>query len=388
MKSMRETALIADSATVAINSIAQQKSDAGIKIFNLGAGEPNLAPHPIIVEAVMTALEQGKTLYPPAAGIFELRQRAAEWMNSAYSSQFQAENCLIVNGGKLGIYLLLQDILQRGDEVLVASPYWVSYPSLVSMFGGKPVIIETQEDKGWKLDAELVKDACTSQTNVLILNNGCNPTGTLYSKAELAALLNVAKEHDLLVISDETYSGLTYDDHAFVSCSEFLEYQDRIVVIQSCSKNFAMTGWRIGFVFAPVALIKQLTALVSQSTSGVTTISQWAAIAALKHADCIASWVRSTMQARRDVLIKALRDYFDLSVPTPPASLYVFSELKRLGMPNIDSYTFCTKALEVANVALIPGAAFGKANFIRFSFGAHEVDIQLGIKALAKFCRA
>ena len=387
MKAMREIRSLTDSATVAINSIAQQKIDAGIKVFNLSAGEPNLPPHPLIVHAVLEALDQGKTFYPPVSGLSELKKLAIEWMNNAYACHFQEEHCLVVNGGKLGIYLLLQHVLQKNDEVLIASPYWVSYPAITTLFGGSPIVIDTHEEDGWKITPTNLKKACSTKSKILILNNACNPTGALYTKTELKTLLQVASELDLLVISDEVYSGLTYDSRVFVSCGEFNEYQDRVVVIQSCSKNFSMTGWRVGFVFAPTSLIKQLTSLLSQSTSGVTTISQWAAVAVLKQVDTVHSWVRENMQKRRNVLIKAMQDYFGISLRPPPASLYAFIALHHLGIKNITSTEFCKQALDVANVALVPGIAFGKEGFIRCSFGASEQDLELGVKALADFCK-
>lgn len=387
MKVMREIRPLTDSATVAINSIAQQKIDAGIRVFNLSAGEPKLPPHPIIVQAVLDALDQGKTFYPPVSGLSELKKLAVEWMNNAYACHFQEEHCLVVNGGKLGIYLLLQQVIQKEDEVIIASPYWVSYPTITKLFGGCPIVIDTLEEEGWKITPSYLKKVCSPKSRILILNNACNPTGALYTKSELKALLHVAREHDLLVISDEVYSGLTYGGQSFVSCGEFSEYQDRVVVIQSCSKNFSMTGWRVGFVFAPAVLIKQLTSLVSQSTSGVTTISQWAAVAALKQVDTVNSWVRENMQNRRNVLIKAMQDYFGISLRSPPASLYAFTALPHLGVKNVTSTEFCKQALEVANVALVPGIAFGKEGFIRCSFGASEQDLELGVKALADFCK-
>ena len=387
MKAMREIKKLTDSVTVAINSIAQQKIDAGIKLSNLSAGEPRLSPHPLITQAVVEALEQGKTFYPPVSGISELKKLASDWMNNTYGCHFQEEHCLVVNGGKLGIYLLLQQVLQKEDEVIIASPYWVSYPSITRLFGGCPVIIETNEEEGWKMTPTSLKKACGIKSRVLILNNACNPTGMLYTKSELKALLKVAMEHDLLVVSDEVYSGLVYDDKPFVSCGEFNQYRDRVVVIQSCSKNFAMTGWRIGFVFAPPILIKQLTSLVSQSTSGVTTISQWAAVAALKQRDIVIPWVRENMRRRRNILIKAIQDYFGISLILPPASLYLFIGLHHFGVKNLTSTEFCKRALEVANVALVPGAAFGKEGFIRISFGANEQDLESGVKALADFCK-
>lgn len=382
----RENNTPTDSATVVINSIAQQKIDAGIRVFNLSAGEPKLQPHPLLIKAVTDALMQGKTFYPPVSGVPELKTLASEWMNRAYSCHFQVSDCLVVNGGKLGIYLLLQLLLQKNDEVIMAAPYWVSYPTITKLFGGTPKIIETHEPDGWKFTASDLEKACTSKSKILILNNACNPTGALYTRMELAALLKTAHDHHLLVISDEVYSGLVYDESEYISCGSFPEHQSHIVVIQSCSKSFSMTGWRIGFVFGPTSIIKQLTSLISQSTSGVTTISQWAAVEALKHTGVINSWVKENMRARRDVLVKALNDHFAINIKPPQSSLYLFISLNQLGVKITNSAEFCKQALEHANVALVPGQAFGKEGFVRLSFGASEEDLQLGIKALDHFC--
>lgn len=374
-----------DSATVAINSLAQLKINEGIKIYNLSAGEPKLPPHPSIVTATTYALEQGQTLYPPAAGVPELRALASSWMNKTYSCAFKKENCLVVNGGKFGIYLLLQLLVQQDDEVIIPAPYWVSYPAMTQLFGGKPVIVDTLEAEGWKLTPQSLKKACSPQSKLLILNNATNPTGTLYSEDELIELLRVAQEHDLLVIADEVYSALTYDAHTYISCGSFPQYQDRVVVIQSCSKNFAMTGWRIGFVFAPQSMIQPLTALVSQSTSGVTTLSQWAAIAALTEINGVHIWVQQCMQKRRDTLVKALNDAFGLTLTSPASSLYLFLSLKSLGFNKASSEEFCKQALEEAHVALVPGIAFGKEGYVRMSFGADENDLKAGVDALAQW---
>ncbi len=387
MKAMREIKTLSDSPTVAINSIARQKMDTGIPIFNLSAGEPELSPHPLIVQAVEDALKQGKTLYPPVSGIPQLRNLASLWMNEHYACRFQSQECLVVNGGKFGIYLLLQLLLQKDDEVIFSSPYWVSYPAMTKLFGGKAVVIETIEEEGWKLTADMLKQVCTKKSKILILNNATNPTGTLYTQSELAALLLVASEQDILVISDEVYSGLVYEDNRFISCGAFKEHQDRVVVIQSCSKNLGMTGWRIGFVFAPTALINPLSSLVSQSTSGVTTISQWAALAALSEFATINNWIRLTMQARRDALLQALKEKFDVELSPPASSLYLFCSLKCLGVNESNSSEFCIQALNTANVALVPGLAFGKEGYFRFSFGAKEQDLKRGIQALADFCK-
>ncbi|HVV68255.1 MAG TPA: aminotransferase class I/II-fold pyridoxal phosphate-dependent enzyme [Gammaproteobacteria bacterium] len=377
---------IINSATVMINSLAQQKMAAGVKVYNLSAGEPHLPPHKQVVAATLAVLEQGKIFYPPVAGLPELKQLAAQWMNDSYQCQYKTQNCLVVNGGKFGLYLLLQLLLQPQDEVIIAAPYWVSYPAITQIFAGNPVIVPTTPGNGWKLTLANIKKAYTDKTRILLLNSGTNPTGAVYSRRELAAILKFAAQHDLLVISDEVYSGLTYQDDLYVSCGSFPEYQDRVIVIQSCSKNFSMTGWRIGFVFAAENLISQLTSLVSQSTSGVAKVSQCAAIAVLAKAKQVNTWVRRAMHKRRDVLLSALNTYFKISVDPPIAGLYVFISLKELGIKKMGSPEFCRLALEQANVALVPGEAFGKEGFVRFSFGVQERDLKEGVKALAQFC--
>lgn len=385
MINMSNQSMTENSPTVTINSIVQKKISSGIKIFNFSAGEPELAMHELLLQAVIEAMNQGKTLYPPVSGIHELKCLATEWMNNSYHCQYKPDNCLVVNGGKLGIYLLLQHLLKKGDEVIIVSPYWVSYPAIVRLFGGTNIVVETQRSEDWKLTPDKLRNACSANTRMLILNNASNPTGTLYSRKELQEILNIAKEHDVLVVSDEVYSGLVYDGNSYISCGSFNDHTDNVIVIQSCSKNFSMTGWRVGFVFANEQLISPLTSLLSQSTSGVTTVSQWAAIAAFKHEKIINSWVQQEMKKRRDAMIKALNTKFGIEIDPPASSLYLFISLDELGVKNISSAEFCADVLENVNVALVPGSAFGKEGYIRLSFGTNENDIIAGIGILAQY---
>ncbi len=379
--------ILENSATVTINSLAQNKILSGIKVYNLSAGEPKLTMHPLLLQAAIKAMQQGKTFYPPVSGISELKCAASKWMNNAYACSYKPENGLVVNGGKLGIYLLLQLVLTKGDEVIIVSPYWVSYPAITKLFGGMPIIVETDQAEDWKLTADKLKKACSSKSKILIINNGCNPTGTLYTKQELKEILKVAKEHNLLVVSDEVYSGLTYDNHSYISCGSFAEHKDNVIVIQSCSKNFSMTGWRVGFVFGSENIIKQLTSLVSQSTSGVTTISQWVAVTAIENEKIINTWVRQAMQKRRDIMTSALDSQFGIKVNPPASSLYVFISLADLGVQHTASTPFCRQMLEDVNVALVPGSAFGKEGYARLSFGADGDELIKGIEILADYLR-
>lgn len=375
--------IIPTSPTAAIYSLAQQKKATGAKVYNLSAGEPKLLPHPAIVKAATNAMEQGHTAYPPVAGIPELKELASSWMRENYACAFEAQNCLVTPGGKFGIYLLLQLLLKEHDEVIIPAPYWVSYPGITRIFSGMPHIIQTRAEHEWKLTPEQLQTACTEKSKILMLNNATNPTGTLYTKDELAALLSIAKANNLIVISDEVYSGLVYDDHTYTSCGEFSEHQDHVIVIQSCSKNFSMTGWRVGFAFGPDNLIPHLTALNSQSSSGASTISQWAAVGAFEQADVVNAWVREKMLERRNAMCDAFQKHFNLKVPAPRSALYLFLSMEALGISHTDSTEYCKTLLDKANVALVPGKAFGQEGFVRCSFGEEIDDLSAGVEAMA-----
>lgn len=380
------------SATVVMNSLAETKRAAGIRVFNLTAGEPKITTAPAIIEAAQKFIARGEIFYPVTSGIAELRQLASTWLNREYSCNYSVDECLVVNGGKFGLYLLFQHLLQncadyKGKEVLIPAPYWVSYPVIVNMFGGKATIIPSYEQTSWKISAADINNYATADSKILILNNACNPTGAVYSTDELRSILESAHARNILVIADEVYSGLVYDGLDYVSCGSFPEYKDNVVIIQSMSKNFAMTGWRIGFVFAPDAIIKPLVNLISQSISGVCIVSQYAAIAALKQGNQITHIIRDTMQKRRDLFLKTFKDAFGSELTIPNSALYILVPLTILGVTNLGANEFCLRALDEANVATVPGNAFGAVDYVRFSFAAKEDDLINGLWALAKWCK-
>lgn len=385
------------SVTVVINSIAQSKKAQGIRVFNLSAGEPKLMTPEIVRQASIKFIEKGDIPYPITAGQPELRKAAAERMQELYGTAYSADECIITTGGKFGIYLLLEYLcgptsplkLSPEDKigVIIPAPYWVSYPAITKIMDGKPVVINTTEDGGWKLTPEMLKAAYTPDCKIMMINNAANPTGVVYSRAELKALMDTANELGLMVISDEVYSGLVYTDDEYVSCGSFTEYKDNVVVIQSTSKTFAMTGWRVGFVLANKDIINVMSALTTQSTTGVSLVCQHGAIGAFEHADEITTWVNSTMKKRRDVFMDAVKKYFGLELPMPKAALYMWTSLEKLGVRGISDDDFCIRALEEANVATVPGSGFGQPGYIRFSFAADEEDLIGGVEALAKFAK-
>jgi len=379
---------IPPSATVTINTIAQQKKKSGQRVFNLSAGEPIMNTAQYMKETVDWAMDHGQTLYPPVAGIDELRTRASNWMNDLYKTNYEVKNTLITCGGKFGIYLLLQSLLNDGDEVITIAPYWVSYPPMVTLFGGRPVIVDTQESDGWKVRPGDIAKACTSKTKLLILNNGSNPTGVLYTEDELREILKVCKEKNIFVMSDEVYSGLTYDKD-YVSCGQFWDHSDHVVVIQSCSKNFGMTGWRVGIVFAPEEIIKKLITVQGQSITGTSIISQWAAVAAFEKAHKITPEINKEMKHRRDVFTNTFNELFPgANLKAPHAAFYSFIPMKAFGRAFHDDVKFCERALEEGNVAMVPGTAFGKPGYVRVSFGAKPEELKDAVKALAGYLKS
>lgn len=374
---------IQPSATVTMSARALAKKARGERVYNLSAGEAIVPVHPAIREAVVRAIHDGKTLYPPVAGIPELRDEVARWMNARYGADYARENVLVTCGGKFGIYAACQALLSHGDEALIIAPYWVSYPGIVRLFGGCPVIVPTQQKRSWKVAADDLEKAITPRTKILFLNNAANPTGVLYSHEELVAILTIAKHHNLTVISDEVYSGLVYDKKQFVSCSSFPAHRTAMIVIQSCSKHFAMTGLRVGFVLAEKPMIDILAIIQGQSTTGTASTSQWAALAALRHDEEIISSVRDVLQQRRDVLVSELSRAFSQKFAAPESGLYLFPSLLEFGVSDTPSLEFCEELLEKKNIATVPGVAFGQEGHIRLSFGETEEELRLAVRQLS-----
>lgn len=373
------------SETLAISALAQEKRAKGEIVYSLSAGEPMIPTATAVTRAVMQALKEEKTHYPPVSGIPELRTAAAQWVNAYYGTNYSSAETLVVAGGKFGIFILLQALLKKGDEVLIPAPYWVSYPHMVRIFGGEPKTIESTPESGWKITPADIKKHATEKTTMLFLNNGGNPTGALYSARELEDIMAAAQALDLLVVSDEVYSGLVYDKKKFVSCGSFPKYKDNLVIIQSCSKNFAMTGLRVGFLFGSAEIVKALGSLTSQSTSGVATLSQYAALAGIKNAKTIMPKINATMQKRRDVFMNEFNKVFKQKLSSPASALYAFVPLTALGTTETNSAEFCKRAMAEANVAIVPGGAFGKEGYVRFSFGDSPAQLVAAIRALAKW---
>ncbi len=378
---------IPPSATLAMNALVQAKKQNGEQIFNLTVGEPMIDTPEVIKQAAIAAMQSGKTLYPPVLGIPELRTAFSDWMNTNFHSAYSKENVLVSAGGKHALLMSLQAVLEKGDEVLVVAPYWVSYPPMVTLAGGVPKIIQTRAEQNWKVTLDQLDQSITTHTKVLLLNNGGNPTGILYSKEEMGDILRVCAEKNILVISDEVYSGLTYDNNEFISVASFSQYQENTIIIQSASKHFAMTGWRVGFVVGPQNLIEAIETLQSQSTTSSSSISQWAALAAFQNADTLLPQINSEMQKRRDAFEENFQKYFGVKIGTSQCGLYAFIPLTAFGVQHTDSMQFCMQVLQECNVAFVPGAPFGAEGYVRASFGGRVEEVDQGLKVLSEYLK-
>ncbi|KXK09484.1 MAG: aminotransferase class I/II-fold pyridoxal phosphate-dependent enzyme [Candidatus Dojkabacteria bacterium] len=374
---------IKPSATVALNSMVADLKRSGKQIYNLGIGEAQVAPHSQIVTAVENAIETGKTLYPPVKGYPELLDLACVWHQENYESNYTRENTIITPGGKAAISMALQSFLDPGDEVIIFSPHWVSYPEMVKLCGAKPVIIKTDPKSNWSIDFDSLEAKTTNKAKMLIINNCANPTGKIYSPAELLKIAEHAKKHDLIVISDEVYSSLTYSDSEYLSLSSFDDIRERLIIIQSFSKHFALTGLRVGIAFADPLVIKRMELIQNQSTSGTASLSQFAAIAALKNAKTIQDTIRQTLLDRMNLLVSLLNKAFDANISKAEGGLYLFVPVKTFTNKELSDLQFCEFALNAANVALVAGSAFGQENYVRLSFGVSEFEIESAVNSLA-----
>lgn len=380
------------SATLAAGAKARELKAAGVQVFDFSLGEPDFNTPKHICDAADKAIRAGQTHYTPAGGTAELRKAIAKWYGHVYGYQCGPENVLVSNGAKHSIHNALAATVGPGDEVIIPTPYWVSYSDLVRMTGSTPVLVETTLESGFKMSPAQLKAAITPRTRLLMLNSPCNPTGTVYTRAELEALVDtLVAESDAALLSDEIYEQLTYGD-AKPTCVVTLRpgLRDRTITISGASKSYAMTGWRIGWAVAPPALVKAMDNIQSQETSCPSSVSQAAMIAALDSEEspkCVAE-MRAEFAARRDLVCARLREIPSVQFPVPDGAFYAFFRVADYfgkafgGKPVTDSLNFCTTLLEQAHVNLVPGSAFGAEGFVRMSFATSRETIEGGLAKL------
>ena len=381
----RRIKALSPSMTIAISSLAKELKAQGKDILSFSAGEPDFDTPQPIKDAAIEAIEEGFTKYTAVAGIPEVLDAIAGKLHRDNNLKYDRSQILVSNGAKQSLFNLTQTLLDEGDEVIIPSPYWVTYPELVKYAGAKPVIIETSDRGGFKIDAMQLKAAITPKTKMLILTTPSNPTGSIYSRAELEALANVLKGTNIIVVSDEMYEKLVFGKNEFVSVASISEdmYQ-RTITVNGLSKSVAMTGWRFGYLAsASKELISKMVSLQSQSTSNINSITQKAAIVALEgKVDDEIEMMREAFEARAQEATRLFNEIDGISVLKPDGAFYLFVNIKDI---TNDSMGFCKELLAKYGVAVVPGVGFGSEGYFRFSFATDMVSIREGIRRIGKF---
>ena len=386
MELARRITEIEPSVTLAISALAKAMQLDGKDICSFSAGEPDFDTPEHIKAAAKQALDLGKTRYGAAAGEPQLRQAIATKLQRDNSLNYDAANILVTNGGKHSLYNLMVTLIDPGDEVIIPAPFWLSYPEMVKLVDGIPVIVPTDSSTGYKITPAALDAAITPKTKLFILNSPSNPSGVVYTRAELQALAKVVVDRDILVVSDEIYDKIVYDGVEQVSIGALGEdIFQRTIISNGFAKAYAMTGWRIGYLAAPLALIQAASTLQGHSTSNVCTFAQYGAIAALEGSqDCVET-MRQAFAVRRQAIVERLQAIPGLSCAKPDGAFYVFVNI---ASTQLNSLEFCQQLLEQQQVATIPGLPFGADDHIRISYATDLITIEKGMERLTKFMRS
>ena len=354
--------------------------------ISLGVGEPDFKTPWTIRDAGIRSLEQGRTRYTANAGIKELRAEICRYLARRMELNYQPSEVLVTVGGSEAIDLTIRALVKPGDEVIIPAPYWVSYPEMVRMCGGIPVIVETTAENGWKLTAEQFEEAMTPRTKMVILTTPNNPTGSVYSEEELRALGKVALSEDILILADEIYEHLVYGDARHVSIASLSpELYDLTITINGFSKGYAMTGWRLGYSAAPAAIAKAIQMIQDHTTSNVCTFAQYGGIEALTGDQSFISDMRDEYDMRRQYVYSRLSAIPNISVVEPQGAFYFFVDTSRLGLTSLN---LCDKLLERYKVAAVPGIAFGNDKAIRISYCTTLDILKEALDRFEEFCKA
>ena len=379
---------VAPSPTLAVDAKAKALKAAGEDVCGFGAGEPDFDTPEFIKTACAEALLAGKTKYAPAPGIPELRTALAEkYRNDNGIEGVESTQIVVSPGGKFSCYLAILAVVSPGDEVIVPAPYWVSYPEMVKLAGGVPKVVFAGQESGFKITPEQLKESITPRTRMVIINSPSNPTGAIYDKAELAALVEVALEAGIYIMSDEIYEYLLYDGVEHVSPASFSkEAAASTITVAGFSKTFSMTGWRLGTLLAPPAIAKAVSSLQSQTSSNATTFAQYGALAAMQNWDQSMSAVSSMLEVfdrRRLRLLEGLQVIEGIECTRAKGAFYLFPKMEALGLGATD---FATQLLETEKVAVVPGEGFGAAGYMRLSYATSDEVIEKGLERLTRFC--
>jgi len=372
--------------TFAIDAKAKALAAQGIDVCNFGVGEPDFVTPANVREAAKAALDAGKTKYSQTGGLPRLRALVAEKLNRENNLPYAPEQVMISTGGKQALYNVIMAILGPGDEALIPIPYWVSYTEIVKLGGATPVLLPTAEATEFRITPEQLAAAITPRTRMVLLNSPSNPTGSIYTPEEIAALAEVIVARGIAVVSDEIYEKLIYDGLRHLSIGSLGE--DIFNLTLTCngfSKAYAATGWRLGYAAGPKHVIEAAIDIQSHTTSGPNTFAQYGGIAALEESQESIEMMRATFEQRRDLMYAGVSAIPGLVCPKPRGAFYLFPNISATGL---DSITFCARLLEQEHLALVPGIAFGMDTNVRLSYAADVETIEKGVERLARFIRS
>lgn len=380
----KNIAELSPSMTLAITSQAKALKKQGVDVLSFGAGEPDFDTPAHITAAAVEALNTGKTRYTESSGLIELREALAAKLLIDNGLQYDPSQISVNCGAKHSCYNAIAACVNPGDEVIIPAPYWTSYPEMVKLVGGIPVVVETKLENDWKITPEEFEDAMSPMTKMIIINSPGNPTGSVYTKEELQALGEIAAAEDILILSDEIYEKLVYGDNKHVSIASISkDIFDHTITINGFSKAYAMTGWRLGYTAAPKKIADAIDTIQSHTTSNPTSFAQYGAIAALQGDQQIVADMRDEFDVRRQYMLSRLQAIKNVKVIEPQGAFYFLVGIEPIG---IKSVNFCEKLLSKGKVAAVPGVAFGAEYTVRFSYATGLDVINAGMDRFEEFC--
>jgi len=374
---------IAPSITLAITGKAKKMAAEGRKVYSFAAGEPDFDTPEFIKLAAEEALNRGETKYTPATGLQSFKEAIAKKLKDENNLEYSASQIVISNGAKHSLFNVIMTLCNSGDEIIIPAPFWLSYPEMVNMAGGTPVLVHSKEENDYKMTATEFEAAITPKTKAVIINSPSNPIGCVYTKEELTAIAELAVKNDIYIISDEIYEKLIYDgvEHFSIG-SVSKETLEKTITINGFSKACSMTGWRLGYAALPVEMVKPISALQSHSTSGPNTFAQYGGQAALTNGEDPLVLMYPAFVKRRERMFKLLSDIPGVTCIKPMGAFYMFPNISVTGL---DSVEFADKLLEQYNVAVVPGAAFAADSNIRLSYACSMENIEEGIALIREF---
>ncbi len=375
------------SATLAITALAADLKAQGRDIISLSIGEPDFFTPDVIGDSAKKAIDDHFTRYTAEGGIMDLKKAVAGYTHRLYGVNAGPENVTITNGGKQALFNIFMTLLNPGDEIIVPTPYWVSYPTMAEFAGAKPLFVKTTTQGNFKVTPEMLDAAKTPATRMLVLNSPSNPSGACYTAAEVEALAKWAQNNDVIIVSDEIYEQLVYAPAVMASFSPWWEQdKEHFIITSGVSKSYSMTGWRVGHILADAKVIKALGGFQGQTTSNVCSIAQKAAQAAFNSDFSLVAQMREAFQRRRDLAMEYIKTWENVECPTPAGAFYIFPDVHKLyGSRFADSTALCKELLDKAGVALVPGVAFGDDNCIRMSYAVSDEALKTALERIGGY---